>query len=267
MNESSLRHWHHLTSEGAAQAAANDAVVVLPVSAVEQHGPHLPLSTDFDIGMGLLERAFLHLPDDLPAWVLPPQVVGTSLEHGTFAGTLSVSPARLTGLIRDLGTSLATAGIRRLVLSNSHGGNRHALDAAGLWLRSEHGMLVVEASYFRFPRPTEPQVPESEWRHGLHGGGVETAMMQYLRPDLVLEDRIRSFPSLATELEDTLRYLGPEGGARFSWLAQDLNPSGAVGDARLADPELGSRLVEYYGRVLADVIVDAREFPLARLLR
>jgi len=265
MSELALRLWQSLTSDEAARAAGGDPVMVLPVSAIEQHGPHLPLSTDYDIGAGLLEAALAQLPKEFAAWVLPAQVVGTSVEHTSFAGTLSLAPEHLTQVVCDLGVSLAAAGVRRLVLANSHGGNRHALDAAGLWLRRHHGMLVVEASYFRFERPDEPELDAAEWRHGLHGGALETAMMMYLHPERVRRNHIGDFRSLGLELESTLRRLGPEGSARFSWLAEDLNTAGAAGDARKASAALGERLVQHYARILSEVILDAGEFPLERL--
>jgi creatinine amidohydrolase len=151
------------------------------------------------------------------------------------------------------------------VLANSHGGNRSAMDQAGLALRAEHDLLVVKASYTRFARPTDVDLPDAEWRHGLHGGALETAMMLHLRADLVREDAIDDFPSLGADLEKQLRRTGPEGQASFAWLAGDLNPWGVVGDATLASAAMGERLVEHYGRALADVILDARDFPLDRL--
>jgi creatinine amidohydrolase len=265
VSSSSLPWWQSLTAPEARAALARDPVLVLPMAAIEQHGPHLPLSTDLDIGLGLLEHAFEHLPGDLPAWVLPPMAVGASAEHARFAGTLSRSSRDVVAAVRAQGAALAEAGARRLVLANSHGGNRHAMDAAGLALRAEHGMLVVKASYFRFGRPGGVELPESEWRHGLHGGAVETAMMRHLRPDLVRADGVADFPSLGEDLERTLRVLGPEGRASFSWLATDLNPEGAVGDATLGTADMGERLVAHYGRALADVILDARDFPMDRL--
>ncbi len=265
MADGRVRYWHSLTTVEAAEVAEHDPVAILPLAAIEQHGPHLPLSTDLDIGLGLIERAFNHLPDDVPAWVLPAVAVGASAEHTRAHGTLSSSPEQLIASIVSQGEGLARSGVRRLVLANSHGGNRHAMEAAGLALRSELGMLVVKASYFRFDRLEDADLPESEWRHGLHGGAVETAMMLHLRPDLVRAGAIARFASLGEELEDTLRLLGPEGQASFSWLTGDLNPQGVVGDASLATAELGERLVAHYARALADVILDARDFPLDRL--
>jgi len=241
-------------------------LVILPLAATEQHGPHLPLSTDADIGLGLLEAAFDHLPASVGAELLPIVRVGASQEHARFPGTVSVSTEELIGTIVEEGAELASEGVRRLLLSNSHGGNRHAMEAAALRLRAEHGMLVVKASWFRFPRPADVALPEQEWRHGLHGGAVETAMMLHLRPDLVRMKEIARFPSVAEDLEGRLRRLGPEGEASFAWLAGDLNPEGVVGDATLATPEMGSRLVAHYSRFLADVILDALEFPLELLV-
>jgi creatinine amidohydrolase len=263
--EAETRQWSALSSHEAAAAARRDPVVILPLGATEQHGPHLPPSTDLDIGEGLVAAAFRRLPDDADVWTLPPVTIGASQEHARFPGTLSVTTEQLIRSIVEQGAALARSGVRRFVLSNSHGGNRHAMEAAGLSLRAEHELLVVKASYFRFARPTDVELPETEWRHGLHGGAVETAMMLHLRPDLVRADAIADFPSLGARLEQTLRHLGPEGEASFSWLADDLNPQGVVGDATLATAATGERLVEHYGRILAEVIMDAREFPLERL--
>ena len=265
MADGAVRWWQTLTTVDAGAIELSDPVVVLPVAAIEQHGPHLPLSTDLEIGLGLLSQAFGRLPDDFPAWALPPQAIGCSREHARFPGTLSLEPEQLSALIEGTGEALARTGVRRLVLSNSHGGNRRALETAGLRLRDELGMLVVHASWFRFPRPDDVDLPEEEWLHGIHGGAVETAMMMHLRPDLVRTSQAARARSLGEELGQTLRRVSPEGAASFSWLAGDLHPDGAVGDATLADADLGARFVSHYGAVLAEVIEDARAFPLDRL--
>ena len=90
-------------------------------------------------------------------------------------------------------------------------------------------------------------------------------MMMHLHPDRVRTDLLPDAPSLGTELEEGLRRLGAEGQASFAWLAGDLNPGGTVGNAGLADAAMGERLVEGYASALADVLMDARDFPLDRL--
>ena len=244
-----------------------DPVVILPVAAIEQHGPHLPLSTDLDIGLGLLAAAFQRLEGDFPAVSLPPVAVGASLEHARFAGTLSIDPGLLDKMVYQQGVALHRAGVRRMVLSNSHGGNVAALHTAGLRLRETHGLLVVKANYFLLPPPDTVQLPSSEWRHGLHGGAVETAMMLHLHPDAVRREHATHHPSGAEALEGSLRLVGPEEpAASFSWLAGDLHPSGATGHAELADQAMGERLVDYYGGKLADVMRDAKAFPADALV-
>jgi len=192
-------------------------------------------------------------------------LVTSSPEHVVFPGTLTLSTALLEEALVGLAADLHRAGVRRLVVSNSHGGNKSALDSAALRIRSELDMLVVTSNYFRFPRPAAASLPESEWLHGLHGGAVETAMMLHLRHDLVRTDAIQPFESLGEELEKTLTWIRPEGVAPFAWMAQDLNTHGVTGDATLATAELGARLVEHYAAILADVIRDAHAFPVERL--
>jgi creatinine amidohydrolase len=266
MSDDPIRYWQTLTTVEAGSLADHDPVTVLPLAAIEQHGPHLPLSTDLDIGLGLLAEAFRRLPADVAAYVLPPQVIGASREHLRFAGTLSLPPEVVVESILQLGAAVAASGVRRLVVCNSHGGNQRVVDDAALQLREEVGLLVVKASYFAFTRPDDLGLPEAEWRHGLHGGAVETAMMMHLRPELVRRDAVQRFTSLGQELDGTLRHLGPEGDASFAWLAGDLNPQGVTGDATLATADIGARLVTHYGSVLAAVIQDALAFPLARLV-
>ena len=266
MSDDPIRYWQTLTTVEAAALAARDPVIVLPLAAIEQHGPHLPLSTDLVIGLGLLAEAFRRLPPDLPVRALPPQAVGTSGEHGRFAGTLSLTPELLIESLVQTGAAVGAAGVRRLVVANSHGGNLSAVDIAARRLREEEDLLVVKATYFDAPRPSHTGLPEEEWRYGLHGGAVETAMMRHLRPDLVRLDAVQRFPSLDEDLSGMLRQVSAEGGASFAWLAGDLNPQGVAGDATLGTAELGARLVAHYGQVLANVIRDARAFPLDRLV-
>ncbi len=260
-----IRWWSALTSTEVVALDPERVVAVLPLAATEQHGPHLPLSTDLDIGLGLLQSAFRALPGGISAVALPPQAVGASMEHEDLAGTIGLAPGLLEETLVETGASIFRHGIRRLVVSNSHGGNTAAVDHAALRLRSALGMLVVKASYFRFPRPADLSLPAAEWIHGLHGGALETSMMLHLRPDLVREDKIGDFPSFGAEMEGSMVHVRPTGYAAFGWMATDLNPEGVTGDARLATADLGGALVGHYGRILAEVITDTARFPLDRL--
>ncbi|WP_110648883.1 creatininase family protein [Salinicola peritrichatus] len=259
-------HWQDLTSHELAALAGDDSVAVLPLAAIEQHGAHLPLSTDLDIGLGLLAAATERLDGARTVLILPPLAIGSSLEHRDFAGTLSLMPEAAIGVIEALGEAVARAGIRRLVLFNSHGGNKAVIDLAALKLRAAHAMLVVKANYFRFAPPADT-LPAAELRHGLHGGALETSMMLYLAPEKVRREHLVDAVSEGLNQELAGSTLGPEGDAGYAWMAQDLHPSGGTGNATLADADTGRRLVEHFATRLAQVIDEAGRFDLETLRR
>ena len=212
-----------------------------------------------------LAGAFGHLEEDFPAWVLPPLSVGSSEEHMRLPGTLSLAPETLSRIIYQYGAALSACGVRRLVLSNSHGGNRPALQSAGLRLRRKHGLLVVKVSYFEFPPPENrgaSGLGVAPWTTRRRIGDGDDAPFV---PGFVRLEEIRDAHPLGAELETTMRRLTPEGAASFSWLAEDINRTGVAGNARQADAAKGKLLVAYYGEVLAEVIRDAKAFPLEQL--
>ncbi len=254
---SAPKRWQDLTSVELDETLGTDSVAVLPLAATEQHGAHLPLSTDLDIGEGLLAAAVSALPEDFPLLALPPLAVGASHEHTDFAGTLSLPPAIAIAVIEACGDSVARAGVRRMVLLNSHGGNKSVADIAALALRARWGMLVVKADYFRFAPPAQ-SLPADELRHGLHGGALETAMMLHLAPHKVRQAHLGYPRSRGEAMAARGGTLGPEGEAPFAWLAEDLHPDGVVGDTRLATAALGECLVSHYGQKIAAIISETR---------
>lgn len=262
-----ILHWGQLTGEAVADLARRDAVALLPMAAVEQHGPHLPLNTDVVIGEGIVAAAgerYGRESPTAPLVILPTMSLGASLEHTGYAGTLSLSAEQTMAQLRAVGEGVARAGIRRLLVFNSHGGNKAALDMAALQLRSDHGLLVVKASYFRFAPPRQA-LPAAELAHGLHGGALETAMMLHLAPARVCRDRLAEHRSLGAERADAGLTLGPEGEAGFAWRAEDLHPSGVTGNAALADARTGQRLVAHFAARLAVLIEETAGFDLSRL--
>ena len=251
------RRWADLTTDEFAALDRDRAVAVLPLGAIEQHGPHLPLSVDADLAACLLARALELAPPELPLLAMPLLPLGHSPEHLAFAGTLSLSGETLLRVWTEIGQGVARAGVRRLVLFNAHGGNPPAMDIVARELRARHALLVVPVSYWTLADIAD-LVPEAERRDGIHGGAVETAMMLHLRPSLVRTARLAARPSAGTRV-DAQRL------ARFAWAAQDLHPEGAVGDARLATAALGRELVERYAGALARLLGEVAAFPLERL--
>lgn len=255
--------WQDLTSHEIA-GLPGDTVAVLVLGAVEQHGGHLPLSTDLDIGVGLLDAARAALPDGFPAVTLPPLAIGASEEHCSFPGTVSLAPETVIAILKAHGAALARAGIGRLLLLNAHGGNNAAMDIAALRLRRRHGMVVVKYHYLQSPPPelSSDVLPSGEARHGFHGGAVETAIMRHLHPERVRTDRLGGHPSSGERADAAGELSGPEGEGNVAWLAEDLHPDGVAGDARLGTAELGDRLVRHYADRLTRLLHEVRARPL-----
>src|SRR5215831_10341445 len=165
------RDWAEMTWEDFA-AADPSWVAVLPLAAVEQHGPHLPLGTDSFIVEAYLARARKLLPDALKVAFLPLQAIGTSHEHRAFAGTLSLAPETLMRALTETAESVHRAGLRKLVFANGHGGNVAALDLVALDLRTRLGMLAVPCSFSRFGYP-DGLFGVEERVHGIHTAATE----------------------------------------------------------------------------------------------
>jgi creatinine amidohydrolase len=237
-------------------------IALLPVGAIEQHGPHLPVCVDAAINAGVLKRALELLPGDLPLVTLPPVPYGKSVEHDDFSGTISLSAETLRAVWTDIGDALHRSGFTKLILFNSHGGQPQIMDIVARDLRKRHGMLVVTCSWFSFGTP-EGVFSDDELRHGLHAGDVETSVMLHLHPDLVRMDKAENFRSSGERMEKDFSSLTPEGsGVGFGWLAQDLNPSGATGNARNATKEKGEKCVDHAAAHLIDLLREVDEFDV-----
>lgn len=257
------RYWQDMISREFRELPDN-TVAVLPVGAIEQHGPHLPVCVDSCINAGLLERALERAPADLPITALPIQSVGKSDEHIAYPGTLTLSANTLLNVLLDLGGSVARAGVRRLVLLNSHGGQPQILDIVARELRRTHNLFVVCVAWGRFGCP-EGLFSTTELKYGIHGGDVETSLMCYLRPDLVQMDRAENFVSWPEEMAREYKWLQAEGRVGFGWHAHDLHPAGACGDASGATAEKGRLVADQYIAGFLELMAEVARYPLERI--
>lgn len=253
--------WQDLTTTDFARVDPARTIALLPVAAIEQHGPHLPLSTDAVINEGVVTEALRRLPASASVLVLPALNVGDSLEHTAFPGTLSADLNDLLGLWLAVGRGVAHAGVRKLVIFNSHGGQRAHVDLAALRLRVAHGLLVVRAHSFSFGVP--PGLFElDELAHGLHGGAVETSLLLHLRPELVRREALADFPSFGRTLAARGGLLGVEKPVGIGWMTQDLNPHGACGNAAAASAGKGAALLDHLATHLVRLLAEAEALPV-----
>ncbi|HEU4618595.1 MAG TPA: creatininase family protein [Gammaproteobacteria bacterium] len=257
-------YWQDLTSGDFEALDPERTVALLPVAAVEQHGPHLPLATDALINSGLVAAALDRLAGRATVLVLPALSIGHSLEHADFPGTLSAGLETLLALWTDVARGVARAGVRKLVVLNTHGGQSALVHLAAVRLRAELELLVVRANYFAFGAP-EGLFDERELRYGLHGGEVETSLMLHLHPELVRHERARDFGGLPARLADRNRLLGVEKPIGMGWLSRDLGREGVCGNAARADARRGKLYLEHLAGCLADLLAETAGTPLETL--
>jgi len=270
------RYWADLTTQDFAQRIATgqaaQTIAVLPVAATEQHGPHLPLSVDTVLADGVVTAALPHLAPDLDVLFLPTQAVGLSPEHARFPGTLTLKAETILRLWTDLGESVAAAGISKLVLFNSHGGQVSVMDMVARDLRARLDMLVYSVSWFNLPlhdangQDVNALFSADEHRFGIHAGDVETSMMLALDPAHVRMAHAKSFDSSSQARAGKFDILGNGKSAKLGWQMQDYNPAGAVGNAAGATADKGRAVVDAAGRSLARLLAEIDRLPLSTLV-
>lgn len=240
-------------------SVAANSIAIVPLAAMETHGPHLPFATDGLIVEGLLDRAAELDTTKTPIYCLPSLWLGASSEHADRAGTLSVEPELLIAHIVSIGEGLALSGVRRVLLFNAHGGNIALGNIAALKLRTEFDMLAASVHWLDFGLP-EALTPPSSVQEDVHGGWIETSILLHLAPDLVKRDAAAANPPFPPAAS-----LFPKGPVNWGWKIDDLAHGGWIGRPDLADAALGAAMVDHAAGRLCDVLADlaAARWPVA----
>ncbi|TVR49867.1 MAG: creatininase family protein [Rhodobacteraceae bacterium] len=252
-------NWADYRTSEYAQIDPMRSIAILPTAAIEQHGPHLPVGVDMMINEGMLDLLRARCPEDLDIRILPVQAVGKSNEHLHAPGTLTLSAETALRAWVEIGLSVARAGVRKIVIVNSHGGNLDLISILSRELRVQAGMLAVKCQWGSFGQP-EGMYPPDELAYGIHGGDVETSLMLAFHPALVDMSAAQDFRSSAETGS-----ISPIGPVSYGWIASDLNPDGTVGNAARATAEKGQQTAEHQvaGFIALLRKVAAHELPQA----
>ena len=257
----SERFLPYLTMTDIAALPKDDALVILPIASIEQHGPHLPVASDTILGHTILARALERLDRSVNAWVLPGIVYGKSNEHTGFPGTMTLSQATLTAVIGDVAQSVAESGFRRLALVNSHGGNPPVVNHVARDVRQRTGLIVFPL--FMFAMGIDyGEISDEEAHWGTHAGEWETSALLALAPELVRRERIAAQSGAYPRYRSAVRHLTLRGPVTYAWLASDISTTGTAGDPSRATLEHGRQIIEQTVSRLAEVLTEMAAFEM-----
>jgi creatinine amidohydrolase/Fe(II)-dependent formamide hydrolase-like protein len=255
----SIRSVAGLTSPEISRRLQAASILCLPLGAIEQHGPHLPLGTDVVVAEELTHRIVARWGDELDLWQLPTVSISLSREHDWAPGTLSLSIQTFVALMRDLARDIVRAlPARNLAIVNGHGGNRGILDNLVHELRGDFALNACVL------HPFDLSGVEGE-RGDAHGGKSETSVMLALDPQRVRRDLIP--PGGAQPTAEAIAALIFDRGASFPWRTDDprLAVDGVIGAAQSATPELGQAIIDGVvaraGEVLRRLLENQRVMP------
>lgn len=240
-----------------------NVVVIQPIGAIEQHGPHLPIAVDSAIATGVLGKALSLLDPAIPAYALPCLYYGKSNEHWQFPGTITLSAQTLLAVITEVAESLYHSGFRKLVLLNAHGGQPQIVEIAARDLHQSYpDFSVFPLFVWRVPNIAGELLAPQELEYGIHAGDGETSLLLSLLPDRVrIEKAVREYPQGLPEGG----LLSMEGKLPFAWLTRELTRSGVMGDATAATVEKGDRLLESLARGWVQVLTEVYSFRQPKL--
>ena len=254
------RRLAELRAPEVAERVSERSIIVQPLGAVEQHGPHLPFDTDLVVASEVAEATVAEVGDALDCWLLPPLAYTKSNEHAWSSGTVWLSATTLVAVLDDIGRSVATLPARKLVFFNGHGGNSALLGVANRELRLKYGLITFLA------HPGMPvdqggagSANADELGMGIHGGTDETSLMLHLRPEHVdMSVATRNVP----EWMAANRHVRFGGRVGFGWLSNDFGPDGHIGDPTAATAQRGKELFEGSVRSFGEALAEVAAFEL-----
>ena len=257
-----VRYFPDLTGPQVGQLLSDRSIVVQPLGAIEQHGPHLPLSTDSLVATAVAEATVAEVGDELAVWLLPTLEYTKSNEHAWSPGTVWLSATTLLAVLDDIGRCIATTPVKRLVFLNGHGGNSALLNVANRELRLAHGLMTF-LTHPGVPPDQGGTSPADELGMGVHGGTDETSIMLHLAPHLVNMDLAERRVPETLAMNHYVRFGGRVG---FGWMSNDFFADGYIGDPTVATAELGKQLFEGAVRGFGEALREISTFNFGKPL-
>lgn len=258
------RYLAYMTYPEIQQIDKKHAALVLLISAVEQHGLHMPIGTDSIQGWNVLGAALARLPKDVQVYALPPIVYGKSVEHSDYPGTFWLSAKTMIDVVNDVAKGVIVSGFKRLILFGCHGGNNAILDVIARDLHIETGLAVFPLHMLALGARRD-QVSDEEASYAMHGGDAETSCMLAHEPSLVHMDRAKRTKYRMPEGFGPTFAPGPH--FRFAWRTSDLSKTGNIGDPTTGTKEKGEIIIEREVTKLVDAFTKMSkiEFPLEQI--
>lgn len=255
-----MRRFVDLRGPEVIEKISSRSILIQPLGAIEQHGPHLPLSTDSVVATAVAEAAVDQYGDEVDAWLLPTLEYTKSNEHAWSPGTIWLSVTTLLAVLDDIARCVATTPAKRLVFLNGHGGNSALANVANREIRLKHGLMTFLA-HPGVPPDQGGVSPASELGMGVHGGTDETSIMLHLAPELV---RMELAERRVPEKIALNQYVRFGGRVSFGWLSNDFFPDGYIGDPTPATAELGATLFQGAVRGFGEALREIAAFDFGR---
>jgi creatinine amidohydrolase len=247
--------WKELTAEDLCAKAAENAIVILPVASMEQHGPHLPVGVDTFLCEAVCKQAAELAVNERAVVVAPTLWCGMAEHHMAFGGTFTFDIKTYQAVLLAFLKSIERHGFRNVLIMNGHGGNITALQAFLPDFARECGLRLYAATYFTLAEPALPPLLEDQKRV-YHACEVETSMMMVVAPDTVKPDRLGEAYGM---LEGDPRSIVRSPLARYHAF-KDLTPSGVIGDARRANKDKGEKLLAVCAQAVADALREKKNW-------
>lgn len=255
-----IKKWENLTRDEIAALDKDKSIVLLPTSATEQHGAHLPVGTDAIILSTLVDKMVEECEFDAGNLIFAPQLnVGKSNEHMGFAGTITFGTQTYYALLHDIAAAISASGFKKLVLFNSHGGNTDMLNMISRDLRIDLGMDVFVFDWWFTPFWNEGlKGLQQSGKYGVfHACELETSLMLAARPETVhMELAVDEEPADCFKGEKYVTVFGP---VNAGWKTKDVTNSGVIGAPTFATAEKGHKLFDYACRKLLDIVNEIAE--------